>query len=314
MNMVRALPEGGLEKNLCNNCGSPLHLHVCAICQTVTSCRHCSEPSHVPQQLNDFTFPKIGPDRVVFRMGRLNRFHGSVRVGNAAARNSQPPHLKEPSRLVSRSNDSAEIAAGTRKEAPAPVIEGMRLRIAAIPETSKKWHSTVLLILVSGVAVAGYYAITPAFEMPTLSAMIKAVTGTGVVAPVAVRERLGEITQKPQLVNSGAQPLKTGFTPAQGTASITEWKPVLPAQGKEIAKAQPADEVAVAAAAPAPLPVETERPRLRPRVVRADNGSQAGPTSSGTSDVALSQAGGDHATPNCPTASQALGLCDARSK
>jgi hypothetical protein len=339
-----ALPGHGLEENLCGNCGSPLHLHVCALCQTVTSCSLCSQPFQVTQRRADYALPQIRPAHVVFHRGRkLDLFNSRVRAANAAAQRSsaagksagapQPPNQTELSRSASLSIRHTEMA-------PQPPAAALRpSRNLGNAATSKKWRSPLLLILVSGVAVAGYYAITPTVQTSPVSAMGNAgtITTARAGAPAAVGERLGEITQKPQLADRGARS-QDGLAQKPGlrnAVSVAGSHSALPVQGNESEHAQPAatTDAAVAATAPVPLPVATERRPLRPRVAHAAIGSQAGSVSSGSSGVVNSQAVGeggvperagnsasiatradDGATVQCSTPSQALGLCDARTK
>jgi hypothetical protein len=338
-----ALPGHGLEENLCNNCGSPLHLHVCALCQTVTSCRLCSQPFQMTQRRADYALPKIRPAHVVFHRGRkLDLFNSRVKAANAAAQRSnaagksagapEPPNPTERSRSASLSIKHTEMA-------PQPPAAALRLsRNLGNAAISKKWRSPLLLMLVSGVALAGYYAITPIVQTSPVAAMGNAgtITAAGAGAPAAVGERLAEITQKPQLADRGARP-QEGLAQELGlrnAVSVAGSHSALPVQGSESEHAQAAATTDPAVAtAPTPLPVATERLPRRPRVAHAAIGSQAASMSSGSSGVVSSQAVGeggvpdragnsssiatradDGATVQCSTPSQALGLCDARTK
>jgi hypothetical protein len=374
MNTVSPAPEDGLEKNLCPCCGSGLHLHICAICQTVTSCRYCNQPFHAIQRRADYALPKIGPDRVAFRMARnMDRLHRRVKAANASAQRSeaapknepapQPPNRTEPSRSAAASIEQSEIAPqqpaaavndpGRVSNANAPDNIGMGREPAfaagnagasgdlAAPG-SKKWRLAVALLLLASGVVAGYYTFTPKVQTSPASAMKNTagtVTGTGASVPTAGREARGDITQKPQVADGGKRPqeniMKEPGRPVAVKAAGSH--PALPVQGKESEHAQPAATnhapVTASAPVPVPVPVATERLPPDPEVAQAVIGSQAASKSSGSTDVVNSRTGGeggvrdragnatstatrsgDRPTVRCSTASQALGLCDARTR
>jgi hypothetical protein len=366
MNTVCAPPEHGLAENLCGNCGSPLHLHVCALCQTVTSCRLCSEPFHVAQRPANYALPAIRPTRVAFRIERhSNRFRSRVRTTHAAARRSDaaresesappPPNLTEIPRSGPPSIQHSEMAAQSPAAAvndllPVSDVTASGNSEAAVPASgavkagpsgvrsaaTASWRSPLLLMVATGLAVAGYYAITPTDQTPPISATanVGTVSGTGAGAPDAARERYGEITQQPRLEDGGARS-QASFAqePVSGNAiSVAGSHSALPEQGNknQHATAAATDDVPVAAAAPMPHPVSPER--LPPKAEAAHTVIvRQAPASSSSTDVVNSQAGGDAGVPDrtrksssianqagdgpsCSTASAALGLCNARTR
>jgi hypothetical protein len=349
MNTVSPTPEDKLEENLCPGCGSAIHLHVCAICQTVTSCRFCNEPLHAQQWRADYAVTKIEPHRVAFRIARnIEQLQRRVMVADATAQRSRAALENEPApNPASRSaaaliekdetppqgtavavNDPSRVSnantSGTRGEGRDPVFGtryGGAFRDLAAP-ASKKLRAAMLLMLASGVAAA-YYATESAVQTSPVSAMdgAGAVARTAAAVPAAGREARGEITRKPQLADGGERRQKS-IEPSPPVATrAADSRPAVPAQGKQTEHLQPAatNTAPAIAAAPAPLPVAAERVSVGAEVAQRAIGSQAALASSGSSDMAKSRTGGeegsrDRAAVRCSTASQALGLCDARTR
>jgi hypothetical protein len=200
-------------------------------------------------------------------------------------------------------------------------------------------------MLLSGVAAAGYYAVTPVVQTVPIEAIGSAgtVAVTEADAPAVVRQARGKITQRPQEPLDGGVPLQatSDQEPALNKAiSVASAHPALPVQGDESNHAQPnhtqpaaQNDAVVAATPPARRSVATERRHVRPPAVRTAVASHAASTSSGSStDVLNSQAAGGEKTPvttaetsvatrpdsgataQCATSSQALGLCEAQTK
>jgi hypothetical protein len=267
MNAVSPAPEEALEKNLCPSCGSALHLHICALCQTVTSCRYCNQPLHTNHRHVDYALPKIGPDRVAFRMAR-DRLYRRGKAANAAAQRSegssknglapQRPNPTEPSRSAPASIEQGEMARlqsvaagndrGQDSNANVPGNIGMGLGRefdAGKPGAagnlsgmgSKKWRSALVLVMLASGAAAGYYAFTHVVQKSPVSAVNNTgiVTVTGAAVPTAAREARGEITRNPQLTDSSAPPQQYSMQepgrPVAIKAASSHSAP--PVQGKE---------------------------------------------------------------------------------
>jgi predicted RNA-binding Zn-ribbon protein involved in translation (DUF1610 family) len=333
MNAVSPAPEEALEKNLCPSCGSALHLHICALCQTVTSCRYCNQPLHTNHRHVDYALPKIGPDRVAFRMAR-DRLYRRDKAANAAAQRSegsfknglaaQRPNPTEPSRSAPASIEQGEMARlqplaagndrGQDSNANAPGNIGMGLGRefdAGKPGTagdlsavgSKKWRAAVVLVMLASGAAAGYYAFTHVVQKSPVSAVNNTgiVTGTGAV-PTAAREARGEITRNPQLTNSSALPQQnTMQEPGRPIAvKAAGSHSALPVQGKESEHAPsaainhpPVAAVPVTAAASVAGAAPVPIPGTTERLPQTAAASEAAPKSSGSSDAVNSRTGGE---------------------
>jgi hypothetical protein len=162
------------------------------------------------------------------------------------------------------------------------------------------------MILACGIAVGGYAAFAPPTQTWPGSAMGN--TGTDASAPAAARALRGEIILKPQLADRAAQP-HTSVSEEPDSRSATS------IAGSHSAGAAPGDETHRAPVAPA-ISLETNAPvppaAIKNQGASMSNGSPGVMTSPGSEGTVRDQAD-NSARAQCPTASQALGLCDAQT-